>query len=72
MIKAITLDPRLEQFLLTKVQRTPHDVGLVLDPTLALASSHRVNRSDDEDVRAGTYPYHHHHSGVAPRFQTFL
>jgi flagellar biosynthesis protein FlhA len=35
MIKAITLDPRLEQFLLTKVQRTPHDVGLVLDPTLA-------------------------------------
>jgi flagellar biosynthesis protein FlhA len=35
IIKAITLDPRLEQFLITKVQRAPHDVGLVLDPALA-------------------------------------
>ncbi len=35
VIKAITLDPRLEQFLITKVQRTPHDIGLVLDPSLA-------------------------------------
>jgi flagellar biosynthesis protein FlhA len=35
VIKAVTLDPRLEQFLITKVQRTPHDIGLVLDPALA-------------------------------------
>ncbi len=35
VIKAITLDPRLEQFLISKVQRTPHDIGLVLDPALA-------------------------------------
>ncbi|HEX4666428.1 MAG TPA: flagellar biosynthesis protein FlhA [Chthoniobacterales bacterium] len=35
VIKAITLDPRLEQFLVTRIQRTPHDIGLVLDPALA-------------------------------------
>ncbi len=35
VIKAITLDPRLEQFLVTKIQRTPHEIGLVLDPSLA-------------------------------------
>ncbi|MGH7937107.1 MAG: FHIPEP family type III secretion protein, partial [Bryobacteraceae bacterium] len=35
VIKAITLDPRLEQFLIGRIQRTPHDIGLVLDPALA-------------------------------------
>jgi flagellar biosynthesis protein FlhA len=35
IIKAITLDPRLEQLLITKVQRTQYDVGLMIDPNLA-------------------------------------
>jgi len=35
LIKAITLDPRLEQLLITKVQRTQYDVGLMIDPQLA-------------------------------------
>jgi flagellar biosynthesis protein FlhA len=32
VIRAVTLDPRLEQWLGTKVHRTPTDVGLALDP----------------------------------------
>jgi flagellar biosynthesis protein FlhA len=32
VVRAITLDPRLEQWLGTKVQRSPTDVGLSLDP----------------------------------------
>ncbi len=35
IIKAITLDPRLEQVLMSKVQRTQYDVGLVIDPQMA-------------------------------------
>ena len=33
IVRAVTLDPRLEQWLATKVQRSPTDVGLALDPT---------------------------------------
>jgi flagellar biosynthesis protein FlhA len=32
-IKAITLDPRMEQWLASKVHRTPSEIGLALDPT---------------------------------------
>jgi flagellar biosynthesis protein FlhA len=35
ILKAITLDPRLEQLLMSKVQRTQLDVGLVIDPQTA-------------------------------------
>ena len=35
LIKAITLDPRLEQLMITKVQRSQYDVGLMIDPHLA-------------------------------------
>jgi len=35
ILKAITLDPRLEQLLATKVQRSQYDVGLMIDPNLA-------------------------------------
>lgn len=34
-IKAITLDPRIEQFLLARVQQTQFDVSLSIDPTTA-------------------------------------
>jgi flagellar biosynthesis protein FlhA len=33
VVRAVTLDPRLEQWLATKVQRSPTDVGLALDPS---------------------------------------
>ena len=32
VVRAVTLDPRLEQWLGTKVHRTPTEVGLALDP----------------------------------------
>ena len=35
MLKALTLDPRFEQLLMTKVQRTQFEVGLVIDPQTA-------------------------------------
>jgi|694.fasta_scaffold64634_3 flagellar biosynthesis protein FlhA len=35
VIKALTLEPRLEQLLSTKVQRTQFEAGLMLDPALA-------------------------------------
>jgi flagellar biosynthesis protein FlhA len=35
IIQAITLDPRLEQLMITKVQRSQYDVGLMIDPNLA-------------------------------------
>ena len=34
-IKAITLDPRIEQFLLARVQKTQFEVSLSIDPTTA-------------------------------------
>jgi flagellar biosynthesis protein FlhA len=34
LIKAITLDPRLEQHLVSRVKRTQFDVGLMMDPNL--------------------------------------
>jgi flagellar biosynthesis protein FlhA len=33
VVRGVTLDPRLEQWLSGKVQRTPTDVGLAMDPT---------------------------------------
>jgi len=46
-LKALTLDPRFEQLLTTKVHRTPTDVGLGLDPAtgrhLLEELSRRVN-----------------------------
>ena len=34
-MKALTLEPRLEQLLASKVQRSQFEVGLMLDPALA-------------------------------------
>ena len=35
LVKALTLEPRLEQMLVSKVQRSQFEVGLMLDPALA-------------------------------------
>jgi len=55
-IKAITLDPRLEQILTTRVQRTPHDVGLSLDMALANHVLAELKRLSAEMVEAGFTP----------------
>jgi len=44
VIRAATLDPRLEQWLSTKVQRSPTDVGLALDPNTTRHLLDEINR----------------------------
>lgn len=44
VMKAATLDPRFEQWLGTKVLRTPTDVGLALDPTTGRHLLTELNR----------------------------
>jgi flagellar biosynthesis protein FlhA len=44
VLRALTLDPRLEQFLGTKVHRSPTDVGLALDPAVGRHLIDELNR----------------------------
>jgi flagellar biosynthesis protein FlhA len=44
VLRAITLDPRLEQALAAKVHRSPTDVGLSLDPATARHLIDELNR----------------------------
>jgi flagellar biosynthesis protein FlhA len=44
VLRALTLDPRLEQILGTKVHRSPTDVGLALDPGLGRHLIEELNR----------------------------
>jgi flagellar biosynthesis protein FlhA len=44
VVRAVTLDPRLEQWLSTKVQRSPTDVGLALDPSTTRHLLDELNR----------------------------
>ncbi|MBK8476960.1 MAG: flagellar biosynthesis protein FlhA [Opitutaceae bacterium] len=43
-VKALTLDPRLEQWLVGRVQRTPTEIGLALDPATAQHLLDELNR----------------------------
>jgi flagellar biosynthesis protein FlhA len=52
VIRAVTLDPRLEQWLVSKVHRSPTDVGLALDPTTARHVLDEINRRTGELVQA--------------------
>lgn len=45
MIRALTLDPRLEQFLAGKVQRSQFEVNLVMDPQTAQHMVSELSRS---------------------------
>jgi flagellar biosynthesis protein FlhA len=47
-IKAITLDPRLEQVLAGKVHRSPTDVGLALDPATGRHLLEELSRRTNE------------------------
>jgi flagellar biosynthesis protein FlhA len=56
VIRAATLDPRLEQLLSQKVHRTPTDVGLALDPATGRHLLEELNRRSTELVQAGHQP----------------
>ena len=53
VIRAITLDPRLEQGLAAKIHRSPTEVGLALDPTLARHLLDEITRRAGELTQAG-------------------
>ncbi len=55
-IRAVTLDPRLEQLLSQKVHRTPTDVGLALDPATGRHMLDEINRKTADLVHAGNLP----------------
>jgi flagellar biosynthesis protein FlhA len=48
IVRAVTLDPRFEQWLGTKVHRSPTEVGLALDPTTARHLLEEVTRRTGE------------------------
>lgn len=53
VIKALTLDPRLEQVLATKIHRTPSEVGLALDPATGHHLLNELNQRSAELVQQG-------------------
>jgi len=55
-LKAITLDPRLEQALAGKVHRTPSEVGLALDPALGRHLLNEINTRVAEFGQSGATP----------------
>jgi flagellar biosynthesis protein FlhA len=56
VVRAATLDPRLEQVLSQKVHRTPTDVGLALDPATGRHLLDEINRKTADLVHAGNLP----------------
>jgi flagellar biosynthesis protein FlhA len=53
VIRAVTLDPRLEQFLAPKVHRSPTEVGLALDPSTARHLLDEISKRTAELVQNG-------------------
>ena len=56
VVKAATLDPRLEQYFATKVHRSPSEVGLALDPATAHHLLGELNQRVAELVQGGLTP----------------
>ncbi|HUR57749.1 MAG TPA: flagellar biosynthesis protein FlhA, partial [Opitutaceae bacterium] len=56
IIRAVTLDPRLEQWLGQKVHRSPTEVGLALDPATARHLLEEINKRTTELVQSGQPP----------------
>ena len=55
-VKALTLDPRFEQWLAGRVQRTPTETGLALDPATAQHLLEELNRRTAELAQQGLPP----------------
>ena len=53
VVRAVTLDPRLEQWLASKVHRSPSDVGLVLDPATARHLLEQITKLTGDMVQQG-------------------
>jgi flagellar biosynthesis protein FlhA len=52
-IKALTLDPRLEQILVSKIHRTPSEIGLGLDPATGHHLLNELNQRTAELIQQG-------------------
>ena len=55
-VRAVTLDPRLEQALVSKVQRTPYEIRLSMDPPLAQHLLADLNRACAQAQALGQTP----------------
>lgn len=53
IVRAATLDPRLEQYLSSKVHRSPSEVGLSLDPATAHHLLNELNQRTSDSVQTG-------------------
>jgi flagellar biosynthesis protein FlhA len=56
VVKALTLDPRLEQLLASKVQRTQHDLRLAIDPQMAQFLLGELTRKMTDITEQGLMP----------------
>jgi flagellar biosynthesis protein FlhA len=56
IIKAATLDPRMEQLMAGKVHRTPGEVGLSIDPVTGRHLLQELTRLSNEFAQAGLAP----------------
>jgi flagellar biosynthesis protein FlhA len=56
ILKAITIEPRLEQLLTTKVHKTQFDVGLVIDPQMAQHLLQELSKKMSEMAEKGMVP----------------
>jgi flagellar biosynthesis protein FlhA len=56
IVRAVTLDPRLEQVLVGRIHRTPTEVGLGLDPALGRHLLQEMNHRIADFARSGLTP----------------
>jgi flagellar biosynthesis protein FlhA len=53
IVRAVTLDPRLEQWLASKVHRSPTEVGLALDPATGRHLMEQITKHTTEMIQQG-------------------
>ena len=53
VVRAVTLDPRLEQWLASKIQRSPTEVGLALDPMTGRHLLEQLTKHTSDMVQQG-------------------
>ena len=56
VLRALTIEPRMEQALISKVHRTQFDVGLVIDPQMAQHLLQELSRKMSEMAERGQVP----------------